>query len=244
MRYKITLEYDGTGFVGWQRQKSGVSVAQVLEEAIQTCTRQKVVVYGSGRTDTGVHAMGQVAHFDLEHFIDPFRLQGAINALVRPHLVCVKACETVSDDFHARFSAKRRSYLYKIQNTVYPPVLNQNKVCHFAAPLDANAMDKAAQILVGRHDFSTFRASECQAKSPVKTLDEIHVWREGEMVYMKVAAKSFLHHQVRNFAGSLMLVGGGKWTAADLRTAFEACDRTKGGPTASPGGLYFMEAVY
>lgn len=244
LRYKITIEYDGTDFVGWQRQKSGLSVQQVLEDALKIITRADVRIQGSGRTDTGVHACGQVAHFDLERELDPFALMGSINALVRPHLVCVKSCEAVSEDFHARFGAKRRTYLYKIQNTVYPPVLNKNKVCSYALPLDEKKMDAAAQLLVGRHDFSTFRASECQAKSPVKTLDEIRVWRDGDLVYMEVKAKSFLHHQVRNFAGSLMLVGAGKWSHEDFKAAFEACDRTKGGPTASPSGLYFMEVEY
>lgn len=244
LRYKITVEYDGTDFVGWQRQNNGVSVQQVLEEAIKICTRETVTVQGAGRTDTGVHAYGQVAHFDLDCAARPFVLMGSINALVQPHLVCVKSCETVSENFHARFGAKRRTYLYKIQNTVYPPVLNKNKVCHFVAPLNEKEMDAVAQMLVGKHDFSTFRASQCQAKSPVKTLDEIRVWRDGDMVYIKVKAKSFLHHQVRNFAGSLMLVGAGKWTAADFKAAFDACDRTKGGPTASPSGLYFTEVEY
>lgn len=244
MRYKIVLEYDGTNFVGWQRQKSGLSVQEVLENALKICTRQTVTLQGSGRTDTGVHAWGQVAHFDLEKETDPFTLMGSINALVRPNLVGVKSCERVSEDFHARFSAKQRTYLYKIQNTLYPPILNRNKVCHFALPLNEIAMNEAAQTLIGRHDFSTFRASECQAKSPIKTVDDIRVWREGEMVFMQVKAKSFLHHQVRNFAGSLMLVGCGKWSLEDFLKAFNACDRTKGGPTAAPDGLYFMQVNY
>lgn len=252
MRYKIVVEYDGTGFFGWQRQQersnvtelAHLSVQQVLEDALYICQKERVVVQGSGRTDTGVHAVGQVAHFDLSQDVEPYVLLRSLNALVVPHPVCVRALERVSDDFHARFGAKQRFYLYKIQNTLYPPVLNKNRVCHVSHPLDVEAMNQAAQLLIGKHDFSTFRASECQAKSPVKTLDEIRVWREQEMVYIEVAARSFLHHQVRNIAGSLLLVGRGKWDVSDFKKALDACDRTKGGPTAVPYGLYFMSVRY
>ena len=244
MRYKIILEYDGTDFYGWQRQEKQISVQQVLEDALFVCTKEHPVLFAAGRTDTGVHATGQVAHFDLEQQIDPFQLQGSLNALVRPHKVCVKSAEIVSDEFHARFDAKKRRYIYKIQNTKYPPILNANRVCHFAMPLDENKMQEAANLLIGKHDFSTFRASECQAKSPVKTMDSITVKRVGDIVEIELIARSFLHHQVRNIAGSLMWVGCGKWTVADFKDAFDACDRRRGGPTAVPYGLYFMDVEY
>ncbi|MBR4927105.1 MAG: tRNA pseudouridine(38-40) synthase TruA [Alphaproteobacteria bacterium] len=244
MRYKLTLEYDGTDFCGWQRQEGVPSVQQTLEEALVICMKEHPVLFAAGRTDTGVHAIGQVVHFDLEKQIDPSVLQGSINALVRPKKVCVKSAEIVADDFHARFDAKKRRYIYKIQNTRYPPILNANRVCHYAMPLDEGQMQQAANLLIGRHDFSTFRASECQAKSPVKTMDAITVKRVGDMIEIELVARSFLHHQVRNIAGSLMWVGCGKWTVQDFKDAFEACDRRRGGPTAVPYGLYFMEVGY
>ena len=244
MRYKLILEYDGTDFYGWQRQEKHISVQQVLEDALFVCTKERPVLFAAGRTDTGVHAIGQVVHFDLEQSLNPFQLQGSLNALVRPHKVCVKSAETTSDDFHARFDAQKRRYIYKIQNTRYPPVLNANRVCHFAKTLDETAMQAAADLLIGKHDFSTFRASECQAKSPIKTMDAITVKRIGDMIEIELIARSFLHHQVRNIAGSLMWVGCGKWTVADFKDAFDACDRRRGGPTAVPYGLYVMEVGY
>lgn len=244
MRYKLTIEYDGTGFCGWQRQERQISVQQVLEEAITTCARVPVTLFGCGRTDTGVHALAQVAHVDLPEPIDTFVLQGSINALVRPHAVCVRAIEAVSDDFHARFDARQRTYVYKIQNTSYPAILNKNRVWHYARPLDIQTMQEAANLLVGQHDFSTFRASECQAKSPVKTIDSIDVKRDNDKIEITVQARSFLHHQVRNIVGSLVLVGAGTWSVADFKKALEACDRTKGGPTAPPQGLYFVDVQF
>lgn len=244
MRYKLTLEYDGTDFYGWQRQEKQISVQQVLEDALFVCTKERPTLFAAGRTDTGVHAVGQVAHFDLEKEINPFVLQGSINALVRPHKVCVISAEIVSDNFHARFNAKQRRYIYKIQNTRHPPILNANRVCHYAQPLDENKMQEAANMLIGKHDFSTFRASECQAKSPIKTMDAITVRRCHDIIEIELTARSFLHHQVRNIAGSLIWVGCGKWTAADFKEAFDACDRRRGGPTAVPYGLYFMEVEY
>ncbi len=244
MRYKLTLEYDGTPFVGWQTQNNGVSVQQVLEKAVLTCTKEQTIVYGTGRTDAGVHALDYVAHVDLVREIEPNRLRASLNALVRPYPIAIKSVETVSDDFHARFSAKRRSYIYQIQNTRWPAALNINRVWQYGLPLDVAKMDEAAQLLVGKHDFSTFRDSQCQAKSPVKTLDEIHLWRAGDMIYMRVAAKSFLHHQVRNIIGTLTLIGVGKWTIRDFQSALDAKDRAKGGPTAPAAGLYFESVVY
>lgn len=244
MRYKLIIEYDGTDFYGWQRQEKQISVQQVLEDALTICTKEQVTLFAAGRTDTGVHAVGQVIHFDLNNVVDPFVLQGSINALVRPHKVCVKSAEVVSDDFHARFNAKKRRYIYKIQNTRYPPILNVSRVCHFAKPLDEKKMQQAANLLIGKHDFSTFRASECQAKSPIKTMDSILVRRIEDTIEIELIARSFLHHQVRNIAGSLLWVGCGKWTVDDFENAFKACDRRCGGPTAVPYGLYFMEVMY
>ena len=218
MRYKLTLEYDGTPFVGWQVQNNGVSVQQVLEKALLTCTKEQTLVYGTGRTDAGVHALDYVAHFDLKEECDSYKLCASLNALVRPYPIAIKKVERVSDDFHARFSARQRSYIYKIQNTRWPAVLNMNRVWQYS--------------------------SQCQAKSPVKTLDEIRLWREEDIIYMRVAARSFLHHQVRNIIGTLTLVGKGKWTRDDFRQALEACDRTKGGPTAPAMGLYFEKVMY
>lgn len=244
MRYKLTLEYDGTPFVGWQVQNNGVSVQQVLEKALLTCTKEQTLVYGTGRTDAGVHALDYVAHFDLKEECDSYKLCASLNALVRPYPIAIKKVERVSDDFHARFSARQRSYIYKIQNTRWPAVLNMNRVWQYSLPLDVEKMEAAAQLLVGKHDFSTFRDSQCQAKSPIKTLDEIRLWREEDIIYMRVAARSFLHHQVRNIIGTLTLVGKGKWTRDDFRQALEACDRTKGGPTAPAMGLYFEKVMY
>lgn len=237
MRYKLTLEYDGTPFVGWQVQNNGVSVQQVLEKALLTCTKEQTLVYGTGRTDAGVHALDYVAHFDLKEECDSYKLCASLNALVRPYPIAIKKVERVSDDFHARFSARQRSYIYKIQNTRWPAVLNMNRVWQYSLPLNVDKMNEAASLLLGKHDFSTFRDSQCQAKSPVKTLDEIRLWREEDIIYMRVAARSFLHHQVRNIIGTLTLVGKGKWTRDDFRQALEACDRTKGGPTAPAAGL-------
>lgn len=244
MRYKMTLEYDGTPFVGWQTQNNGVSVQQVLEQALKICTREDQTVWGTGRTDTGVHAIDYVASFDLTVPVDCDVLMGSLNALVRPYPISVKKIEPVDEAFHARFSAKQRRYIYKIQNTRFPPALNAGRVWHYGLKLDADKMNACAQLLVGKHDFSTFRAADCQAKSPLKTLDEIRVWRDGDMVYVTVAAKSFLYHQVRNIVGTLVLVGNGKWTKEMFQSAFEAHDRTKGGPTAPAMGLYFDCVLY
>ena len=244
MRYRLDIEYDGTPFVGWQRQELPHTVQQVLEEALRICLRSEITIFGSGRTDTGVHALGQVAHFDYDEELDTYRVRESLNALVRPYPVSIHALERVSDDFHARFSACQRTYLYKIQNTRFPPALDKNRVWWYVHPLDVQAMQEAANLLIGRHDFSTFRSAQCQAKSPVKTLDSITVRREGELILIEVRARSFLHHQVRNMVGSLVMVGNGRWTVADFRRAFEACDRQQGGQTAPAAGLYFVSVAY
>ncbi len=243
-RYKITIEYDGTNFCGWQKQKSGLSVQEVLEKALFAFTHVQSEIYGAGRTDAGVHAYGQVAHFDLPEEREPFEMQASFNALVRPHAVGVLKVEKVSDDFHARFSAKERSYIYKILNRRTPAVLDKNRVWQVGLPLNEKKMQQAALLLLGRHDFSTFRDSECQAKSPVKTLDELTITRRGDYLFFVVKARSFLHHQVRNMVGSLVEVGLGRWTVEDFHEALHACDRRRGGPTAPAAGLYFQSVKY
>ena len=243
-RWKLTVEYDGTPFVGWQRQDNGPSVQQTLEEAVQRLSGEVVRVHASGRTDAGVHARGQVVHFDLERPITGLKLRDALNFHVRPWPVAVLVVEAVDDAFHARMSCLGRSYLYRILNRRAPPAIDAGRVWHVPRPLDAAAMHDAAQVLVGRHDFSTFRAALCQANSPEKTLGRLSVERVGEEIHVRAAARSFLHHQVRNMVGTLELVGNGKWTADRVRAALEARDRSKGGPTAPPDGLYFMEARY
>lgn len=244
MRYKFVIEYDGTPFIGWQRQAGQLSVQGVLEDALKTALRHPVTVWGSGRTDTGVHAIAQVAHIETEEKLNTYRLFESLNALVRPYPISIKSIEEVEDDFHARFSAKKRHYIYKIQNTPYPPSINKGHVWWVRPKLDIQKMQKAADLMLGKHDFSTFRASECQAKSPVKTLDSFEVIQNGEIIEFHVAAKSFLHHQVRNMVGTLELVGEGKWSIEKFKKAFESCDRTKGGPTAPPEGLYFESVEY
>lgn len=243
-RYKLTLEYDGGGFVGWQRQASGIAVQQVLEEAVEAFARERRLVEGAGRTDTGVHALGQVAHVDLRNDWEPDRVRDALNFHVKPHPVVVLAAEAVDDDFHARFSATQRGYLYRILNRRPPPAVRAGKVWWIPQPLDAAAMNAAARHLIGKHDFSTFRAANCQADSPVKTLDEIGVRPDGDEILITVRARSFLYRQVRNIAGTLKLAGEGKWTPDDVRDALAACDRGRGGPTAPPDGLYLTDVMY
>jgi len=211
---------------------------------LKTALRYPVTVWGSGRTDAGVHAIAQVAHIETEKKLDTYRLFESLNALVRPHPITIKGIEEVDDDFHARFSAKKRHYVYKIQNTPYPPSINKGHVWWIRPKLDIQKMQQAANLMLGKHDFSTFRASECQAKSPVKTLDTFDIIQRDEIIEFHTSAKSFLHHQVRNMVGTLELVGEGKWSLAKFQKAFEACDRTKGGPTAPPEGLYFESVDY
>ena len=243
-RYRLTVEYDGAPFVGWQRQDNGPSVQQALEEAVFAMTGEEVRVHGAGRTDAGVHAMGQVAHFDISRHFPPHRIRDGLNHHLRPAPVVVLEAREANADFHARFSAVKRHYLYRILNRRSPPALDRGRVWHVPRPLDAGIMHEAAQVLVGRHDFTTFRAAQCQAESPVKTLERITVAREGDEIRITVSARSFLHNQVRSIAGSLKLVGEGKWTAGDLRAALEACDRSACGPVAPPEGLYLTAVDY
>jgi len=218
-RYKLTIEYDGTPFVGWQVQDGGPSVQGVIAAAIAAFADEQVTVHGAGRTDAGVHALGQVAHVDLRRDWRADQVRDALNAHLRPHPVAVLRVEQVPARFDARFSASCRHYLYRIVNRRADLALDRNRAWRVARPLDAAAMQVAAQVLVGRHDFTTFRAAECQARSPVKTLDRLDVEGDGEEVRLRVAARSFLHHQVRSMVGSLVLVGEGKWRTADLSAA-------------------------
>jgi tRNA pseudouridine38-40 synthase len=243
-RYKITVEYDGGDFVGWQRQANGPSVQAALEQAIHRFCGETVLVEGAGRTDAGVHALAQAAHFDLQKETTADTVMKALNFHLKPAPVAVLTAEEVPDDFHARFSAIRRAYLYRIVNRRAPLALERGRAWFVPQPLDAAAMHAAAQMLVGHHDFTSFRASECQAKSPVKTLDVLSVARDGDLIEVRAEARSFLHHQVRNFVGSLKLVGEGKWSAGDLKAALEACDRAAAGPTAPAAGLYLTEVGY
>ncbi len=243
-RFKLTIEYDGTDFVGWQRQDNGPSVQAALEAAVRGYCQVDAAVHGAGRTDAGVHALGQVAHVDLPRNDSPETVAKALNAHLRPDPIVVLKAEQVGEGFHARFSAVGRAYEFRILNRRAPAALERNRAWWLPAPLDARAMHAAAQALVGHHDFSTFRATECQAESPVKTLDELTVARHGELIIVAAGARSFLHHQVRNMVGTLKLVGEGKWTATDVHRALEARDRAAGGPTAPPEGLYLTGVRY
>jgi tRNA pseudouridine38-40 synthase len=243
-RYRITIEYDGRGFVGWQRQENGPSIQQAVEEAITRFCGETTHVFAAGRTDAGVHALGQVAHFDIERDASGKTVRDAINYYLKPAAVAVVSAERVSEDFHARFSARERSYRYRITNRRAPLALERGRTWWVPVPLDETRMAEAARHLVGRHDFTSFRASICQAASPIKTLDTLDVTRDGDEILIEARARSFLHHQVRNMVGTLKLVGETKWTAADLRNALEARDRGAAGPTAPPEGLYLLEVKY
>ena len=243
-RYMLTLEYDGAGFVGWQRQDNGPSVQAALEAAVAGFCGETVTAYGAGRTDAGVHALGQVAHIDLDKEAGTDTLRDALNAHLKPAAVVVLAAEAVDGDFHARFSAVERAYRYRIVNRRARLALDRGRAWFVPQPLDAAAMHDAAQALVGHHDFTSFRASECQAKSPVKTLDALAVTRDGAELRIEARARSFLHHQVRNMAGALKLAGEGKWNRADVSRALEARDRRAAGPTAPAEGLYLVSVGY
>jgi tRNA pseudouridine38-40 synthase len=244
MRYRLTLEYDGTPFVGWQRQDNGPSVQGALEAAIEKLSGERVAVTGAGRTDAGVHALGQVAHFDLVKTFESGKVRDALNYHLRPDPVSVLDAAEVDDEFHARFSATARHYLFRILNRRSPPALDAGKVWHVSPRLEAEAMHAAAQFLVGQHDFTTFRAAECQAQSPVKTLDRLDVSQRGEEIHIEASARSFLHHQIRSFAGTLKLVGEGKRQPRDVKKALEARDRAACGPVAPPEGLYLIKVDY
>ena len=243
-RFALTVEYDGRPFMGWQRQAHGPSVQQAIEDAAATITGETVTCHAAGRTDAGVHALGMRAHVEIAKPIEPFRLMEALNARLRPAPVAVLACETVPDDWHARFSCLGRAYEYRIANRRAPLTVEKGLAWQVPQPLDAKAMHEAAQLLVGRHDFTTFRSVHCQSASPVKTLSRLDVARDGDRVTVRAAARSFLHHQVRSMVGCLAMVGMGRWTRDDLADALAAADRQRLGLNAPPDGLFFVEAVY
>jgi tRNA pseudouridine38-40 synthase len=243
-RWKLTIEYDGAPFSGWQRQENGPSVQASVEHAIAKLTGETVTITAAGRTDAGVHALGQVAHADIAKAFAPAKMRDALNAHLRPHPVAILHAEVAGDDFHARFAATARHYLYRIVNRRSPLTLDAGKAWLVQVELDAAAMHEAAQRLVGNHDFTTFRAAECQAKSPVKTLDMLRVSRAGEEIHIEASARSFLHHQVRSMVGTLRLVGAAKWTPDDVGAALAARDRAACGPVAPPDGLYLVRVDY
>jgi tRNA pseudouridine38-40 synthase len=243
-RYRVTLEYDGGPFAGWQRQENGPSIQGTLEDAIFKLSSERVTVTGAGRTDAGVHARGQVAHFDLVKEFAPDTIRDALNAHLRPALVAVLEAALPAADFHARFSAIGRHYEYRILCRRAPPALDKGHVWHVSRSLDVAAMRTAALAFVGQHDFTTFRSSECQAKSPVKTLDRFDVSEQGDEIVFITRARSFLHHQVRSMVGTLKLVGEAKWRAADVALALEARDRTRCGTVAPPDGLTLLRVDY
>ncbi len=243
-RYKILIEYDGRPFVGWQRQLNGLGVQGALEAAIKKFTSEEVGVTGSGRTDTGVHACGQVGHFDLKKEMPANRIMAALNFHLGKHPISILDIEEVAEDFSARFDAKQRHYTYKILNRHAEPTFNRGLVWHVYHPLDAVIMHEAAQLLVGSHDFTTFRSVQCQSKSPVKTMDSLTVERQGDEIYIHASARSFLHHQIRSITGCLKMVGTGRWTLKDLQAALDAKDRAALGFNAPPDGLYFMRVDY
>ncbi len=243
-RWKLTIEYDGSAYCGWQKQPHAPSVQQAIEEAIQKFLGEFPALHVAGRTDTGVHARAQVAHFDCEKDTHADAVRDAINFYLAPHKIAILKADPVNEAFHARFSALGRSYRYRIVNRRAPLALDAGYAWHIKRPLDVDAMQRAAHTLIGYHDFSTFRAADCQSRSPLKTLDRLDVTGNGETIVIVAEARSFLYHQVRNMVGSLGYVGTGYWSLDDFKAAFQACDRTKGGPTAPPQGLYFWSVTY
>ena len=243
-RWRLTIEYDGGPFMGWQRQDHGPSVQQTLEEALRRMTGEQSQFMAAGRTDAGVHALAMSAHVDVMKSLTPHRLREGLNALVRPQRISVLEAQQVPDDWHARFSCVGRRYLYRILNRRAPAALDAGRVWHIPLRLDVDAMQRGAAQLVGRHDFTTFRSAQCQSDSPVKTLDSLDVSRVGEEIHVTAAARSFLHHQVRSMVGCLAMVGRGQWEPNNIGKALEARDRSALGFNAPPHGLYFVEAMY
>ena len=243
-RFALTLEYDGAPFMGLQRQPQGPTVQSAIEEAVHKITGEHAIFAAAGRTDAGVHALGMRAHLDIQKTITPFRLMEALNALLRPAPVAVLACAVVADDWHARFSCSGREYLYRIANRRAPLTVELGRAWHVRPVLDAAAMHRAAQVLVGTHDFTTFRSAHCQSASPVKSLDRLDVRRDGDHVLIEAAARSFLHHQVRSMVGCLALVGMGRWPERQIAAVLAARDRQLLGLNAPAAGLYFARALY
>jgi len=243
-RYKLVIEYDGTPFVGWQRQINGRSVQQALEEAVERFSGEAVRLQGAGRTDAGVHASHQVAHVDLARAWRPDTVRDATNAHLRPEPIVVLGAQAAPEDFNARTSAVKRHYIYRILNRRPPPGLDLGRVWHVPWRLDEEAMQHAARVLVGRHDFTTFRAAECQANSPLRTLERLDVMRSADEIRIEASARSFLHHQVRSMVGTLMLAGAGRLDAEGVRAALEARDRARSGPMAPAAGLCLVGVDY
>ena len=243
-RYKLTIAYDGRAYCGWQRQPDLLSVQEALEKAFASFCGETVTIHAAGRTDSGVHASGQVGHVDLSRDWREDVVRDAVNQYLVQERVAILKAEKVSGDFHARFSATGRHYVYKMLNRRAPPVFERGMVWHLKRKVDAAAMDRAAKLLLGKHDFSTFRDTECQAESPVRTMDRFDVRQDGELVTFHLSARSFLHRQVRSMVGSLELVGSGRWSEADLLKALEARDRKACGPVAPSDGLYLDRVDY
>jgi len=244
-RFKLTIEYDGTDYVGWQKQAGLKSVQSVIEQAMCSLTQvDECLVQGSGRTDAGVHATGQVAHVDSNTALTGYQLRKGLNHYLKKEKVVIVEAKEAPDDWHARFSATKRYYQYHLINRPAPSALHRDLALHAYLNLDVEAMRKAASYLIGTHDFTSFRASECQANSPIKTLESLEITQDGSKICFHVSAKSFLHHQVRNFVGSLKLVGEGKWTPEKMRDVLNAKDRKAAGPTAPPQGLYLVRVDY
>jgi tRNA pseudouridine38-40 synthase len=243
-RYRLTLEYCGTGLVGWQRQPNGLSIQEAVEVAVQRFCGERVTVFGAGRTDAGVHALAQVAHVDLGRAAPQDEIRGALNHHLRPHPISVLEVAPAAPDFDARLSAIERQYLYRVLNRRAPPALERGRVWHVAPALDLAAMQEGARHLVGHHDFTTFRDSQCQARSPLRTLEALELLQVGEEIHVAARARSFLHHQVRNMVGTLKLVGLGSWQPGDVARALAARDRRAGGPTAPPDGLALVAVRY
>ena len=244
VRYHLKIEYDGRPYIGWQRQEKGMSVQQSIEEAVIQFSGEPASLFVAGRTDKGVHALYQSAHLDLTKDWSIDRVRDALNAKLRPHPISILSAEIVDEEFHARFSAKERAYMYRITNRRSPLTVDRGLSWWVPVPLDLEPMRDAAEVLLGKHDFSTFRATACQANSPVKTLDQLDVTWEGQEIRIYIRARSFLYHQVRNIVGSLKMVGSGKWTKDDLKKALDAKDRRAGGPTVPADGLYLTNVIY
>ncbi len=244
MKYKLIIEYFGTEFVGWQKQNNGISVQEVIENAIMELTKKHVVLHAAGRTDAGVHALAQVAHFEINDSYNTHKFMMSLNHFIRPHKISILSCEVVHDDFHARFSAKKRHYKYIILNRLAPSVIYEKRAWHVVPNLDILAMKEASSYLIGKHDFTSFRAKECQSQSPIKTLDKIDIERDRDLIIFHFSATSFLHHMVRNIMGTLKAVGEGKINPKSIQDMLDAKDRSAAGVTAPPDGLYFLAVDY
>ena len=245
MRYKLVIEYDGSPFVGWQKQENGLSVQEVIENAILSLTQEQVTVFGAGRTDTGVHAMGQVGHFDIsKKELDTQTVFNGLNHHLRPYPISILAVDIVSEEFHSRFDARQRKYLYRIINRNSPLTIEKGRAWHVFKNLDVDQMVECISLIEGKRDFTTFRSVHCQAESPIKTMESVKINSTNEEVILGFTARSFLHHQVRSIVGSLKLVGEGSWSVEDFRHAVDSKDRSKCGALAPPEGLYLMEVTY